>query len=120
MRSLVSRDQHAAIKRHARSRLDQASQNETECKHQGDAVVGASEANQGVRCEREGNQAARHFEVGVEKRVRHVRRISKDPDEDQVTAYCNRPKKDEPKSMDDAPNLARNSHKSPKTPHTCP
>ena len=74
----------------------------------------AAEANQGVRREREGDEAAGHCEISIEKRVRHVGGIAKNPEGDEERASCDRPKKDEPEAMNDDPKSCPTAHKSPK------
>ena len=107
-------DQHAAIERHARASFDQARQHETECKDERNSIVSATEANQGIRCESEADEASSHLQIGVEKGVGCVRGIAQNPQGDDKRTSGDRPKKDEAEAMKMSPKTKRAAHNSPK------
>ena len=53
------------------------------------------------------------MKIGVQKRIRDVRRISNDPKQNEVRRPGYRPKKDETKTMQKTPNIARTTHHFP-------
>ena len=111
----LGRDQHAPVERHAGSGFDQSCQNKTKSENQGDAVVGAAKANEGVGRESESDQAAGHLQIRVEQWVSDIAGRMQDQGRRGKPA-ADRPKKDETKIMNPCPKTAPMTHKAPKWP----
>ncbi len=74
-------------------------QDKTESKDQGDAVMGAPEADQGVRSKCESDQAPRHFQIRVQQRVSQIGGATKSQQEDEVRPGNDHPNEDESKTV---------------------